>query len=71
MEIRTNIPDKLANTVKRFAGGKNFNESLIDALEEWISWRKIRELNNKVENKPLEFTQGFSSEAIRNLNRVR
>jgi len=71
MEIIANIPDSLANSVKRCAEGKDFNESLITALKEWVSWHKIKELNSEVEANPIEFTPAFSSESVRNLNRAR
>jgi predicted DNA-binding protein (UPF0278 family) len=69
MEITTSIPDKLVSELRHYAQGKNLTESLINAIEEWLSMRKIRELNYKIENKPFEFSRYFSAEAVRSMNR--
>ena len=71
MKVTALIPDKLVKEVKRHSGGKNITESIIIALEEWLSLKKIIELNNEIESKPLKFHEGFSARAIRSLNRSR
>lgn len=71
MEITATIPDELVSEIRYYAGGKNLTESLINAIEEWLSIRKIKDLNNKIETKPFEFSQDYSSEAVRELNRNR
>ena len=69
MKVTALIPDKLVDEVKHYSGGKNITESLIVALQEWISLKKIKELNQQIGNKPLDFVKDFSSEKIRKLNR--
>lgn len=69
MEVTTTIPDELIDEVRNYSDGKDITASLIAALTEWLSFRKIKELNNKIETEPFEFSPGFSSEAVRSLNR--
>ena len=71
MKVTALIPDDLVIEVKQYAGKKNLTECLIVALEEWISLKKIKELNNVVKSKPLKFSDDFSSEKIRKINRAR
>jgi hypothetical protein len=69
MKVTALIPDDLVKDVKRYAGGKNITESLIIALEEWLSLKKIQYLNEDIEKKPLEFFKDFSASKNRELNR--
>jgi len=69
MKVTALIPDKLIEEVKQYSGGKNITDSLIVALQEWISLKKIKELNRQISNKPLDFKKDFSSEKTRKLNR--
>ena len=69
MKVTALIPDELVNEVKHYSSGKNITDSLIIALQEWISLKKIIELNQKISNNPLEFRKNFSSEEVRELNR--
>jgi hypothetical protein len=69
MKVTALIPDNIVNDVKQYAGGKNLTECLIVALEDWISLKKIKELNQKIKSNPLKFTENFSSDTIRELNR--
>jgi len=69
MKVTALIPDELVNEVKYYSGGKNITDSLMVALQEWISLKKIKELNQQIDRKPLEFKKGFSSGKIRKLNR--
>ena len=71
MKVTALIPDNIVDDVKIFAKGKNLTESLIIALKEWISLKKIHELNSTIENSPLKFKDGLSSTYIRNINRKR
>ncbi len=50
MKVTTLIPDDLIVEVKHYAGGKNLTESLISALKEWVSQRKIKELRKSCSN---------------------
>ncbi len=70
MKVTALIPDDLVNEVKEVASGKNLTESLIIALREWLNIQKLRTLREKVKKKPLKFTSGFSSDSVRDLNRL-
>jgi hypothetical protein len=69
MKVTALIPDDLIIEVKQYAGGKNLTESLITALKEWVSLRKIKELNKQVKKKPLKFIDDFSANNVRSINR--
>ena len=69
MKVTALIPDELVNDVKHFAGGKNLTESLVTALEEWLSLKKVHALNDEIIKKPLLFSKGFSAQIIREVNR--
>ncbi len=71
MKVTALIPDELVNDVKHFAGGKNLTESLVTALEEWLSLKKIHALNDEIMKKPLEFSKDFSAHKIREVNQKR
>jgi hypothetical protein len=69
MKVTALIPDDLIVEVKQYAGGKNLTESLIAALKDWVSLRKIKELNKQVKKKPLKFIDDFSADSVRSINR--
>ena len=71
MKVTALIPDDLVKDVKQYAGGKNITESLITALEEWLSLKKIQYLNEDIVKKPLEFSKDFSASKNREMNRKR
>jgi hypothetical protein len=69
MKVTALIPDDLIREVKHYAEGKNLSESLIVALNEWVSLRKIKELNKQVKKRPLQFIDDFSADTLRSINR--
>jgi len=69
MKVTALIPDDLVNEIKQYAQGINLTECLIIALEEWLALKKIKELNDKVEDEPLEFSDGFTADKVRSVNR--
>ena len=69
MKVTTILPDNLIKEVKEFTKGKNLTESLIIALKEWSNIRHIKELNEKIEKSPLEFSTDFHSDDVREINR--
>ncbi len=71
MKVTALIPDDLVKDVRQYAGGKNITESLIIALEEWLSLKKIQNLNEDIVKKPLEFSKDFSASKNREMNRRR
>ena len=70
MKVTALLPEKLIEDVKHYSNGKNLTESLVIALHEWVAIKKIRKLNEKVSEKPLQFNYGFSPEKARNTNRT-
>jgi hypothetical protein len=71
MKVTAILPDSLVEEVQHITQGKNITESLISALKEWLDLRHIKELNERIQEKPLEFKEGFSSDSLRELNRKR
>ncbi len=71
MKVTAIIPDALVSDVQRLAGRKNLTESIVHALTEWADLQRIRKLNQKVEERPLRFREGFSPAAVRGLSRGR
>ena len=69
MKVTAILPDNLIQEVKEFTKGKNLTEGLIIALKEWSNLRHIKELNKKIEKKPLKFSTDFNADDIRELNR--
>jgi hypothetical protein len=71
MKVTAIIPDALVNDVQRLARGKNLTESIVHALTEWADLQRIRELNRKIEERPLRFREGFGPAAARALGQAR
>lgn len=71
MKVTALLPDNLINEVKQYSGAKNITESLVVALNEWLSLKKVKELNILIKNQPLHFSNGFSAPKAREINRKR
>jgi hypothetical protein len=71
MKITALIPDSVVNELKKLTKGKNTTDSLMIALREWIAIQKLKGLSKKIQKAPIKFSQGFSAENIRSLNRKR
>ena len=71
MKVTAIIPDALVNDVQRLARRKNLTESIVFALREWADLQRVRALNQKVEERPFRFREGFSSAAAREASRSR
>ena len=69
MKVTALLPDKLMNEVKDLTHAKNTTESLISALTDWVANQRIKQLNAKVKKSPLQFKDGFNSDAVRKVNR--
>ena len=69
MKVTALIPDELLNDVKTLSKGKNITEAMIIAMREWVSSKRLRQLNEKVRQTPLEFSDGFSAKKARTVNR--
>jgi len=71
MKVTAIIPDALVSDVQRLARRKNLTESIVFALREWADLQRIRELNLKVEERPLRFREGFGAASARESSRGR
>lgn len=71
MKVTALIPDNIIDDLKHFAKGKNLTESITVALGEWISLKKIMQLNSEISSAPFEFSGGFSAKKVREKNRQR
>ena len=69
MKVTALIPDDIIKEVKRYAKSRTLTESLILALNEWISLKKIKELNQAIAHEPMQFQEGFSAKDVRSINR--
>lgn len=71
MKVTAILPDELISDVKELTGGKNITDSIEKALSEWIKLAKLKKLNQMVMNSPLVFSDGFTAEKVRKMNRSR
>jgi hypothetical protein len=69
MKVTAILPDRLVKDVNKLAGGKTLTESLTIALQDWSDLQKVKELNEQIRERPLEFNTGFSAATVRKLNR--
>lgn len=69
MKVTALIPDELIEEVKMLTHGRNTTEAIIIAMREWVSTKRLRQLNEKVRKEPLEFASGFSATKVRDINR--
>lgn len=71
MKMTALLPDELVAEVRERAGGATLTESVVTALREWVSWRRVRELNRRIAEKPLVFRDGFTAARVREAGRRR
>lgn len=69
MKVTALLPDDLIEEVKRLSGGKNITESLVIALQDYISRQRIQKTIKRIKEKPLQFIDGFTAESVRSKNR--
>lgn len=69
MKVTALLPEDLIREVKRASGGRNITESIRIALEDYISRQRLKKAMQKVKEKPLEFIEDFTAEAVRAKNR--
>jgi len=68
MKVTAIIPDEIIKDVKEFTKGKNITDSLIKALSDWLYQKRLEKLNQKLEDRPVDFTEGYNAESIRKLS---
>ena len=71
MKVTALIPDELIEKVKAKSGGKNITESLIIALNEYLNEKKLDNLIDQVNDKPLVWNDIYTADGIRKINRNR
>ena len=69
MKVTALIPDEILDEVKNYSGGKNITDAITIALKDWLKIQKIKNLNTKIEENPLDFANNYCAEKVRNLNR--
>ena len=69
MKVTALIPDELINDVKKFTNTETITDSIIIALSEWLSLKKIKILQNELADSPLEFSDALTAGKIREINR--
>lgn len=69
MKVTALLPDKLVSEVKELSHGKNITDSLLIALTEWASTKKLIMLGEQIKLKPMKFADRFSAAKVRRLNR--
>ena len=69
MKVTAILPDDIVADVKSLTKSKKTTEALIKALSDWISSQKLRKMNSEIIKKPLAFSNDFSADLIRNINR--
>jgi len=69
MKVTALIPDDLLAEVRKLAPAKTITESLVVALREWTALQKLRKAQKKIKRNPLTFSQGFSADKARAVNR--
>ena len=69
MKVTALIPDEIVEDVKSFSGGKNITDAITIALKDWLKIQKVKTLNAKIEKNPLDFSNGYTAENVRNIGR--
>ncbi len=71
MKVTAIVPDELINEVQKVSGGKNITQSLIIALQHYVSTKKMYDIIEAIEREPLQFKEDFTAYGIRQNNRNR
>jgi len=71
MKITALIPDKLIEDVQKVSGGKNITESLIIALQHYVSSKRMYDVLEELDREPMVFREDFTAYGIRKINRNR
>lgn len=69
MKVTALLPDDLIEEVKKLSGGRNITESLLIALEDYISRQRLKKTMQRLKDKPLQFSKGFTAGSVRSKNR--
>ena len=69
MKVTALLPDEIIQEVKKLSGGKNIPESILIALQDYLSHQRMRKSIQKLKDKPLQFKDGFTADKVRSQNR--
>jgi|GEM_PF-756323 len=68
MKITVIIPDELVKEAQNLSKAKTITDTLIIALNSYVSFQKLKEMGEGVKKNPLKFE--YSAQEIRELNRT-
>jgi hypothetical protein len=71
MKVTAILPDELVLEIQKYTDGKNITDSLQKALSEWLKLAKVKKLNEKLKKIPLKFTDSYSADKVRKINRTK
>ena len=69
MKVTAIINDELITNVIELSHGKNITEGVVIALEDYVYSKRIEQLIEGFDARPVEFKDGYSAGSIRELNR--
>ena len=67
MKVTVKIPDDLVKEAQILSKAKTITDTVIIALDFYVSLQKLKEMSEEIRNHPLKFE--YSAEEIRELNR--
>ena len=67
MKVTAIIADDLVNNVKAYTQSSTITEAITIALKDWVDMYNIKEMNNKIAQRPILIK---NSRRIRKLNRL-
>ncbi|MEI6140907.1 MAG: DUF2191 domain-containing protein [Mariniphaga sp.] len=67
MKVTVVIPDELVKEAQMLSNAKNITDTLIIALNSYVSLQKLKAMSEEIKNNPLKF--GSSAQEIWELNR--
>lgn len=68
MKVTAIIPDELVKEAQILSNAKNITDTMIIALNSYVSLQKLKEMGEAIEKNPLKFS--YSAQKIRELNRM-
>ncbi len=69
MKVTALLDDNLIQELIALTGGKNITDSLRIAIKDWIRKEKLKRVADEIVKNPFEFTNDFSAEDVRDINR--
>ncbi len=69
MKVTALIDNELIENIKEITKGQTITESLVIALKEWVSIKRLRELSADLKKRPIKFKGKDVTNQIRELSR--